>query len=232
VQRPAIPVRGGVFGHLSRDRVQPETQEFDRPSTATIVVQIRLGFGKVQPEPVFVKPSTHRCQISACGVTVRRYEYIVIHKPIQSATQFAIHQARQPIGVQVGQQQVAQGHRQSVALHYTPSHNPPEATPFHSVAPDAPEHSIPDPEQRHHVSFVVEHQRPTLELRRWQSAHVSKLLIVHGAATADFHYVHRVHGHRHLLLAKTFLDSISNDRPQFVVHEAGKCVTEIRTHVI
>lgn len=229
VQRPAIPVRRAVLGHLARGRVQPETQEFDRPS---VDVQVRLGLGPVQPEPVLVKPGEHRGQVPTGRVAVGRHEQIVVDEPVQPAARLAVHQVRQPVGVQFRQQQVAQGHGQSVALHHAPGHHPPEAAPFHGVAPDAPAHLVPDPEQRHRVRLVVEHQRPALELGRRQSAHVPALLAVHGTAAADFHHVHRVHGHRRPLLAETFLDPVPDDRPQFVVHEAGERVPEIRTHVV
>jgi len=48
--------------------------------------------------------------------------------------------------MQVGQQQITQGHGQPVALHHASGHAPPAAAPLHGVAPDATAHRVPDPE--------------------------------------------------------------------------------------
>lgn len=64
VQRPLVSVRAHVLGHLTRGRVQPESQELDHPvaATAAAIYQVSLGLGMVQLQPVLVESGAHGCE--------------------------------------------------------------------------------------------------------------------------------------------------------------------------
>jgi len=229
VQRTPIAVRGLVLGHFARGRVQPESQEFDQPVTATVQIGLRLG--PVQLEAVLCETGTHGVQKAPGRRPVGRHEHVVIDETVQtSGGPVAADRVVQTGGLQVGQQQVAQRHRQPVTLDDAADHGPPAAVQLHRVAPDASPHDVPDPGQRYRRGLVVEHQRASGEFGHGQSVKILALLAVYGAA--DLHHVHRVHVQHRRPLPEVLLDPVPDDGLQFGMLEAGERVPEIGAHVV